>query len=53
MPAALIEVRRPYSGGEEIAIIDAVNNAVVAAFQTPPEDRNFQLIVHEPHRFAY
>lgn len=53
MPAALIEVRRQYSADEEIAIIDAVHNALVEAFRIPPEDRNIRLIVHEPHRFAY
>lgn len=52
MPAALIEVRRPYSEAEEVAIIDAVHGALVAAFRVPPEDRNIRLIVHEPHRFA-
>ncbi|MBS1699340.1 MAG: tautomerase family protein, partial [Actinobacteria bacterium] len=40
MPAALIEVRRQYSADEEIAIIDAVHNALVEAFRIPPEDRN-------------
>ena len=52
MPAALIEVRRQYSVDEEIAIIDAVHGALVAAFRIPPEDRNVRLIVHEPHLFA-
>ncbi len=52
MPAALIEVRRPYDADQEIAIIDAVHSALVDAFRIPPEDRNIRLIVHEPHRFA-
>lgn len=52
MPAASIEVRRQYAPAEEIAIIDAVHDALVEAFRIPPEDRNIRLIVHEPHRFA-
>jgi phenylpyruvate tautomerase PptA (4-oxalocrotonate tautomerase family) len=52
MPAALIEVRRQYSAVEEVALIDAVHGALVAAFRIPPEDKSVRLIVHEPHRFA-
>lgn len=52
MPAALIEVRRPYTADEEVAILDAVHAALVDAFRIPPHDRNLRLIVHEPHRFA-
>jgi len=52
MPAALIEVRRPYTEAEEVAIIDAVHGALVAAFRIPPEDKDVRLIVHAPHRFA-
>lgn len=52
MPTALVEVRRQYSEAEEVAIIDAVHGALVAAFQIPAQDRNVRLVVHEPHRFA-
>ncbi len=52
MPAALIEVRRPYTETDEVAMLDAVQGALVAAFRIPPEDRNIRLIAHEPHRFA-
>src|SRR5690348_12319916 len=40
MPSVLIEVRREYSEVEEIAILDAVHGALVAAFLIPPEDKN-------------
>ena len=52
MPGAVIEVRRPYSPAEEVAIIDAVHGALVAAFRIPPGDKHVRLLVHEPHRFA-
>ncbi|SDD36061.1 tautomerase family protein [Rhodococcus tukisamuensis] len=52
MPTALIEVRRRYSEADEIAIIDAVHGALVAAFLIPPQDKHVRLIAHEPHRFA-
>lgn len=52
MPTALVEVRRRYSETEELAIMDAVHDALVAAFRIPPEDKNIRLIAHEPHRFA-
>ncbi len=52
MPTALIEVRRQYSEAEEVAIIDAVHGALVAAFLIPPQDKHVRLIAHEPHRFA-
>ncbi|WP_406055144.1 tautomerase family protein [Kribbella sp. NBC_00889] len=52
MPTALVEVRRRYSEAEEVALMDAVHGALVAAFRIPPEDKNVRLIAHEPHRFA-
>jgi phenylpyruvate tautomerase PptA (4-oxalocrotonate tautomerase family) len=52
MPAVLIEVRRQYSAAEEVAIIDGVHGALVAAFQIPAADKDVRLVVHEPHRFA-
>ena len=52
MPSAVVEVRRSYSEAEEVAIIDAVHGALVAAFRIPPGDKHLRLLVHEPHRFA-
>ncbi|MDF3335844.1 tautomerase family protein [Mycolicibacterium septicum] len=52
MPSTLIEVRRPYTELEEVAIIDAVHDALVAAFQIPPGDKHVRLLSHEPHRFS-
>lgn len=52
MPSTLIEIRRQYSAADEVALIDAVHGAVVAAFLIPPEDKDVRLVVHEPHRFA-
>jgi phenylpyruvate tautomerase PptA (4-oxalocrotonate tautomerase family) len=52
MPTVLIEVRRQYSVAEEVALIDAVHGALVAAFRIPAEDKHVRLMVHEPHRFA-
>jgi len=52
MPGAVIEVRRTYSPAEEVAIIDAVHDALVAAFKIPQGDKHVRLIAHEPHRFG-
>lgn len=52
MPIALVEVRRQYAEADEVAIIDAVHGALVAAFHIPPKDKHVRLMVHEPHRFA-
>ncbi|OUZ12155.1 tautomerase family protein [Aeromicrobium sp. PE09-221] len=52
MPSTVIEVRRSYETAEEIAIIDAVHEALVVAFRIPEKDKHIRLIVHEPHRFA-
>ena len=52
MPSTVVEVRRHYSESEEVAIIDAVHSALVAAFRIPPGDKHVRLVVHEPHRFA-
>lgn len=53
MPSTLIEVRREYTEIEEVAIIDAVHDALVAAFQIPRGDKHVRLVSHEPHRFSY
>lgn len=51
MPSITIEVRREYTEPQEIAIMEAVHAAVVAAFRIPERDRSVRLLVHEPHRF--
>ncbi|WP_280831072.1 tautomerase family protein [Mycolicibacterium frederiksbergense] len=53
MPSSTIEVRRRYTEREEVAIIDAVHDALVAAFQIPRGDKHVRLISHEPHRFSH
>jgi phenylpyruvate tautomerase PptA (4-oxalocrotonate tautomerase family) len=52
MPATLIEVRRVYSPEEELALIDAVHSALVAAFRIPETDKTVRLLVHAPQRMA-
>jgi len=52
MPAVTIETRCQRSPLDESAIIDAVHQALVRAFQIPARDRDVRLIAHEPHRFA-
>ncbi|MEV0674678.1 tautomerase family protein [Mycobacterium sp. NPDC050441] len=53
MPSTLIEVRRSYLQSEEVAIIDAVHDALVVAFQIPVGDKHVRLVSHEPHRFSH
>lgn len=53
MPSSVVEVRRRYTEPEEVAIIDAVHGALVAAFQIPEGDKHVRLVVHEPHRFSH
>lgn len=52
MPSILIEVKRSYTREQEIAIMDAVHNAMVEAFKIKPTDRHVRLIAHESHLFA-
>ncbi|MFD7155200.1 tautomerase family protein [Kribbella sp. NPDC059898] len=52
MPSAQIEIRREYSEADEAGLIDAVHDALVTAFQIPPQDKDVRLVVHAPHRFA-
>lgn len=52
MPAVTIETRCQRSPLDESALMDAVHQALVHAFQIPTHDRDVRLIVHEPHRFA-
>ncbi|MFT3714488.1 MAG: tautomerase family protein [Gordonia sp. (in: high G+C Gram-positive bacteria)] len=53
MPHAQIEVRRQWTVDEEVAIIDAVHEALVSAFRIPSDDKHIRLVVHESHRFAH
>ncbi|MBJ7472278.1 MAG: tautomerase family protein, partial [Solirubrobacteraceae bacterium] len=52
MPSTLIEIARDYSPAQETAIIDAVHDALVAAFKIPVEDKHLRLVVHALHRFV-
>lgn len=52
MPKSLVEVRRPYAPEAEVAIMDAVHDALVAAFAIPVEDRGVRFVEHPPHRFS-
>ena len=52
MPFAIIEVGRRWTDDQEVALMDAVHNALVAAFKIPQHDRHVRLIEHAPHRFA-
>ena len=52
MPSSIIEVRARYSQEQEVALLNAVHNALMLAFKIPEHDKNIRLVVHEPHRFA-
>jgi phenylpyruvate tautomerase PptA (4-oxalocrotonate tautomerase family) len=52
MPHVLIETRREYSPAEEVALMEAVHEALRGAFRIPESDRHVRLLAHEPHRFA-
>ena len=49
MPSTLIEVRRAYAPDEQVALINAVHAALVAAFKIPEDDRFIRLMTFEPH----
>jgi phenylpyruvate tautomerase PptA (4-oxalocrotonate tautomerase family) len=51
MPSTLIEVRRQYTPGEEVRIIESVQRALIEGFKIPDDDRCVRLVSHEPHRF--
>lgn len=51
MPKTLVEVRRSYDADSACQILDAVHEALVAAFRMPREDRGVRLIAHAPERF--
>lgn len=49
MPSSLIEVRRSYTPQQQVALIDAVHGALVAAFKIPKEDRFIRVLSYESH----
>lgn len=51
MPVSQIEVRTKHSQETESALIQALQDSLLAAFRIPPEDRHIRLVVHEPHLF--
>lgn len=51
MPSVTIAVRRTYSQEEEVALMRAIQSALVEAFDIPPLDTNIILTTHLPHRF--
>lgn len=53
MPSSRIDVRREYAPAEEVALIDAVHESLVAAFRIPREDKHVTLVSHLPHRFTH
>ena len=52
MPSVVIEVKKEYSQEKESAIIDAVYQAMVTAFDITPDERTIRLFVHAPHRYV-
>lgn len=49
MPSTLIEVRRKYTPDQQVALMNAVHEALVAAFKIPNDDRFIRLTEFEPH----
>jgi phenylpyruvate tautomerase PptA (4-oxalocrotonate tautomerase family) len=50
MPSTTIDVRTSYTPAQEVAIIEAVQSALVQAFKIPHDDRSIVLVAHLPHR---
>jgi phenylpyruvate tautomerase PptA (4-oxalocrotonate tautomerase family) len=50
MPLTTIDIRATYTEAQEVAIIEAVQSALVEGFKIPVEDRHVTLRVHAPHR---
>lgn len=48
----LIEVSNKYTRDQEIALMKAVNSALLESFKVTLDAINIRLIVHEPHRFS-
>jgi phenylpyruvate tautomerase PptA (4-oxalocrotonate tautomerase family) len=50
MPSTTIDIRTSYTPAQEVAIIEAVQSALVQAFKIPSGDRSIVLVAHLPHR---
>lgn len=50
MPMTTIDICTRYTREQEIALIEAVQSALLMALKLPETDRNVLLQVHEPHR---
>jgi phenylpyruvate tautomerase PptA (4-oxalocrotonate tautomerase family) len=50
MPLTTIDICTTYTPAEEVAIIEAVQTALLETLQLPADDRNVKLAVHAPHR---
>ncbi len=51
MPITTIQARASYSAAQEVALIEAVQAALVEGLQIPAHDRHVMLVAHAPHRF--
>lgn len=51
MPVTTIQVRHTYTPEQEVAIIEAVQIALVEGLKIPLQDRHVMLVAHAPHRF--
>jgi hypothetical protein len=51
MPSATLTVRRAYAAAEETALLLAVHECIVEAFEVDPANRNLSLIVLPAQRF--
>jgi phenylpyruvate tautomerase PptA (4-oxalocrotonate tautomerase family) len=51
MPITTIQVRTTYTPAQEVAIIEAVQTALVEALKIPAQDRHVIFTEHAPHRF--
>jgi hypothetical protein len=52
VPSITIDVRRPYGAAEGLALMEAVQAALVEAFRISPVHRNVTLNVLAPERFV-
>jgi phenylpyruvate tautomerase PptA (4-oxalocrotonate tautomerase family) len=50
MPLTTIDIRTRYSVEQEVAIIEAVQKALLETLRLPAHDRNVSLRVNEPYR---
>jgi phenylpyruvate tautomerase PptA (4-oxalocrotonate tautomerase family) len=50
MPLTTIDIRTTYTEAQEVAIIEAVQSALIEGFKIPVEDRHVTLRAHAPHR---